>query len=45
VRTAYEADVKRMEKAGATRVVTAEAASAEAVIARVLKNIDDSSKD
>ena len=45
VRTAYEVDVKRMEKAGATRVVTAEAASAEAVIDRVLKNIDDSQKD
>ena len=44
VRTAYEVDVKRMEKAGATRVVTAEAASAEAVIDRVLKNIDDSQK-
>ncbi|MFH1841735.1 MAG: NAD(P)-binding protein, partial [bacterium] len=42
VRTAYDADVKRLEEAGATRVVAAEAAAADAIIDLVLGNIGDS---
>ncbi len=45
VRTAYDADVKRLEEAGATHVVAAEASAADAIIDRVLRNIDDSPED
>lgn len=45
VRTAYDADVKRLKEAGATHVVAAEAAAADAIIDRVLRNIDDSPED
>ncbi len=39
VRTAYEADVERLLAAGATHVVAAEAAAADAISERVLGNI------
>jgi K+:H+ antiporter len=42
VRTTFDADVKRLEEAGATHVVAAEAAAAEAMVERVLRNVDDS---
>lgn len=45
VRTAYEADVKRLEEAGATHVVAAEASAADAIIDLVLRNIDGSPED
>ena len=45
VRTAYDADVKRLEEAGATHVVAAEAAAADAIIDQVLRNTDDSPED
>jgi CPA2 family monovalent cation:H+ antiporter-2 len=45
VRTAYDADVKRLEEAGATHVVAAEAAAADAIIDRVLGNIGDGQGD
>jgi len=38
VRTTYDADVKRLEEAGATHVVAAEAAAADALIDHVLGN-------
>jgi CPA2 family monovalent cation:H+ antiporter-2 len=41
VRTAYELDVERLRKAGATHVVTAEYAAAGAVVARVMGNAGD----
>jgi CPA2 family monovalent cation:H+ antiporter-2 len=40
VRTSYQADVKRLKEAGATHVVASEAAAAEAIIDRLLRNID-----
>ena len=40
VRTTFDADVKRLEEAGATHIVAAEAAAADAIIDRVLRNID-----
>jgi CPA2 family monovalent cation:H+ antiporter-2 len=39
VRTSYDADVKRLEEAGATHVVAAEAAAADTIIDRVLRNL------
>lgn len=45
VRTAYDADVKRLEKTGATGVIAAESAAADAIIDRVLRNIDASRED
>jgi CPA2 family monovalent cation:H+ antiporter-2 len=42
VRTTYDSDVKRLDKAGATHVVTAEAAAADAIVDLVLGNTDDS---
>ena len=42
VRTTFDADVERIKKAGATQVVAAEAAAADAIIHRVLQNINDS---
>jgi len=45
VRTAYDADVERLKEAGATQVVAAEAAAADAIVDLVLGNIDDSSED
>jgi len=45
VRTTYDADVKRLEEAGATHVVAAEASAADAIIDRVLRNIDHSPED
>lgn len=44
VRTAFDADVNRLEKAGASHVVAAEAAAADAMIERVLRNVDDRSE-
>ena len=41
VRTTYDSDVKRLDQAGATHVVTAEAAAADAIVDLVLENIDD----
>jgi CPA2 family monovalent cation:H+ antiporter-2 len=41
VRTAYQADVKRLQEAGANHVVAAEASAANAIINRVIGNIDD----
>lgn len=45
VRTAYDADVKGLEEAGATDVIAAESAAADAIIDRVLRNIDASRED
>jgi len=45
VRTTYETDVKRLEKAGATHVVAAEAAAADTIIERVLRNFDNIPED
>jgi len=45
VRTAYDADVERLKEAGATQVVAAEAAAADAIVDLVLGNIDDSPED
>jgi CPA2 family monovalent cation:H+ antiporter-2 len=45
VRTTYDADVKRLEEAGATHVVAAEAAAADAIIDRVVRSIDDGPED
>ena len=42
VRTAYDVDVQRLEDAGATHVVAAEAAAAATIIDLVLGNIDNS---
>ncbi len=41
VRTTYESDVKRLEEAGATYVITAETAAADAIIERVRRNAAD----
>jgi len=41
VRTSFDADVKRLEEAGATHVVAAEAAAADTIIDRVLRNLGD----
>ena len=40
VRTAYKADVKRLEEAGATHVLAAEVAVAGAITERVIRNVD-----
>ncbi|MCZ6691176.1 MAG: cation:proton antiporter [Planctomycetota bacterium] len=45
VRTTYESDVKRLEEAGATYVIAAETAAADAIIDRVRRNIDDGPED
>jgi len=45
VRTAYDADVKLLEDAGATHVVTAETAAAAAIMDQVLGNIHDGPED
>ncbi|MCZ6806967.1 MAG: cation:proton antiporter [Deltaproteobacteria bacterium] len=42
VRTAYEADVKRLEQAGATYVVAAETAAADVITDYVLRTLDSS---
>ena len=45
VRTAYDDDVERLQKAGATHVVSAEAAAADAIIAKVFGSRDDNPGD
>ena len=45
VRTTYQSDVKRLEEAGATYVIAAETAAADAIIDRVRKNINDGPED
>ncbi len=42
VRTTYEADVKRLEEAGATYVIAAETAAADVITDRVLSMLDGS---
>ena len=43
VRTSYDSDVKRLQEAGATHIVTSEAAAAVAIVERVVKNSEDAS--
>ena len=40
MRTTYDTDVERLKEAGATHVVTAEAAAAGAITDRVIRNVD-----
>ncbi|MBU8872019.1 MAG: cation:proton antiporter [Gemmatimonadales bacterium] len=41
VRTTFDVDVKRLEEAGATQVVAAEAAASDAIITLVLRNMEE----
>ncbi len=45
VRTTFDADIERLAEAGATHVVAAEAAAAEAIITLVLRSIDGDAED